>query len=267
LARLHDYDESEDEVGRGGICFSNGDGDFVDIPEGFTPETHKQFFSEIIDEVVMLMKDARDVAAYDCNIVCRVENNKLKQIIRRVERKYDLPDGTIKESTVLFRLKSYKKKKDHKFSRLKDIEDRLIIELYYDYKNKKFPTNPFAAFFGGNMIRTAKKFLTDEHPWGSGEQRYHHLAMDYVQLDEDWRRDFLTRNYDAFVKKGIHVLGFPGALEFHENHGWDRTKWNYELDKEFDEKRASFKKSNTTGKSNEKLFQSQCNKRKYRECQ
>lgn len=217
-------EEEEDDLKREGIWFYNGDDDFVHFP---SCEPNAQVLSEITDEVVMKMKDARDEAAYDCAIVSRVENNLLKRIIQKTELKYDLMDGTIKESTVLFRLKSYRKKKrNDKTSRLQHIEPLLSKLLIQDFNQPKFPKNPRAAFYSGNMIKHAKRLLADEHPWTEEPKRYHHFAVDYVQLNEQWRRDFLLRTHETFLQQhGIDVFGFPNAVTFFEEHGWDTTKW------------------------------------------
>lgn len=183
----------------------------VDLPDDFTPKTHPKVLSAIIDEAVMLYSDVKD-KQYFRVLKAELEwgkapRNAMKKILLSMETKYNLPPGTIKESTVRNRLKSYYMREENpSVSLVKDVDQRMIINVIATVKkNPKMDVEKTLDCLE-IVIPLAKRVLKDIYSSLEPEKRAEHeLIYNYIQFDNCWAQDF--------KRWALNVLKQPGILD------------------------------------------------------
>jgi hypothetical protein len=196
--------ESDDEDDADDLPRLDGDEDVRKVlPEGFTPETHPHIISQMIDEVVILMKEVRDFIIYEGRSIKRMPKNLLKNQLRFMEIEFNLPKGTLKESTVHSRLKSYKLM-GKSISLLDQIEADLLLLCLEKVKSSSDEDAVDKILNYRNIFDFAKSLLkVEQQTLSVAQQEKYNLAKDLVKLDEYWLRIFLSRLLAALQKHGL----------------------------------------------------------------
>jgi hypothetical protein len=177
----------------------------VGTPHRLDPLKYPYLYSDIIDEAVILMKDAKDQAAYSGMFKGNVTSDTLGKIIYKTEAKYGLPLGSIKESTVHSRLKSYRKPSKSGFSLLNSIDPPLIRRCIRAVKSCPH-LKAEDVLHCLAVIKMAKVIIKEKERSLHSEVRFNYnRAKDWMKLDWGWVYEFKRRAFDAFQKEGIHL--------------------------------------------------------------